>query len=194
MSHRNARCNRGGGGQRHCTRIPLIQHPWDWNKYWIIKYSRLSDNTHNTAVLAWPCINIQPSNDTVCSHALISAIISVLEFPTADWGNPMGHGSYVSRNAQTAISPSPLPGLWPECLGLKEVAGQILDREQFWNNSWPPLHDNVPACCILSLKQFLASNWCVIQHPPYLLDLALIDFSLFPKVKLALKWGHFSNI
>jgi len=35
---------------------------------------------------------------------------------------------------------------------------------------------------------------CVIQHPPYLPDLAPVDFSLFPKVKPALKGGRFSNI
>jgi len=34
---------------------------------------------------------------------------------------------------------------------------------------------------------------CVIQHPPYLPGLALADYSLFPKVKPALKVGHFSN-
>ena len=35
---------------------------------------------------------------------------------------------------------------------------------------------------------------CVIQHPPYLPDLALADFLLILKVKMALKGGHFSNI
>jgi hypothetical protein len=34
----------------------------------------------------------------------------------------------------------------------------------------------------------------VIQHPPYLPDLASAYFSLFPKVKLALKAERFSNI
>ena len=35
---------------------------------------------------------------------------------------------------------------------------------------------------------------CVIQQLPYLPELALADFSLFLKVKLALKGGQFSNI
>lgn len=81
---------------KQCTRIPVIHRPWDWTKYWIIKYSRLWDNTHNTACLAWSCINIQLPNNKVCSYASISTIIPVLEFPTADWCNTMGHGSFMS--------------------------------------------------------------------------------------------------
>jgi len=74
---------------------------------------------------------------------------------------------YVSRNAQTAINPSPLLGPWAECLGRgKEVARQLLEREQFWKDGWLPLHDNVPAYGMLNLKQLLAWNWSVWPSIP----------------------------
>jgi hypothetical protein len=60
---------------------------------------------------------------------------------------------------------------------------------------WLLLHDNAPAQCMLNVKQFLASkSICVIQLPPYSLDLAPADFILFPKVKLSLKAQRFSDI
>jgi hypothetical protein len=47
----------------------------------------------------------------------------------------------------------------------------------------------------LNVKKFLASkSLYVIHHLPYLSDLALGDFFLFPKVKLALKGKCFSHI
>jgi hypothetical protein len=54
---------------------------------------------------------------------------------------------------------------------------------------------NVPAHYTLNAKQFLASKSIyVIQYPPYLLDLALVYFSLLLKVKLVLKEERFNNI
>jgi hypothetical protein len=51
---------------------------------------------------------------------------------------------------------------------------------------------------VLTACWFEAVSWfkliCVIQHPPYLPDLALANFSLFLNVKLALKEGYFRNI
>jgi hypothetical protein len=88
--------------------------------------------------------------------------------------------------------------IWPltECLGLgKEAARQILEREQFCNDSQLQMHDNVPAYCTLKLKQFLASNRFVCDPVSPLLDRFGIDrIFFFLKVKLALKGGYFSNI
>ena len=47
------------------------------------------------------------------------------------------------------------------------------------------LHDNAPIHTSLIVRQFLARNQvCVLIHPPYSLDLASCDFSLFTKLKL----------
>ena len=50
---------------------------------------------------------------------------------------------------------------------------------------WSLLLDNVPGHTSLIVRQFLARNRVsVLNHSPYLPDLAPCDFSLFPKLKL----------
>jgi methionyl-tRNA synthetase len=67
-------------------------------------------------------------------------------------------------------------------------------NKQLRNNPWLLLHDNMPTRCAVNVKHFLASiSICVIQHPPYLPELALTISLLFLKVKLALKGEHFSD-
>ena len=63
-------------------------------------------------------------------------------------------------------------------------------RPQFWmNQSWV-LHDNSPAHSSFLVRNFLAKNeTTVVPQPPYSLDLAPVDFFLFPKLKSTLK-GH----
>jgi hypothetical protein len=62
---------------------------------------------------------------------------------------------------------------------------------QFHSNSWLLMHDNAPTHCTLNVKQFLASkSICVIQHHPYLPDMALALFSL-PKGETGPKWTAF---
>jgi hypothetical protein len=60
---------------------------------------------------------------------------------------------------------------------------------------WAQHHDNAQAHASLIVQQFLASmNMTVIPHPPYLPDLTLCDFFLFPKIKLKRTWRHFDSI
>jgi hypothetical protein len=75
-------------------------------------------------------------------------------------------------------------------------------RENIWcklpdkwhNNSWALHCDNAPAHASLAVRQFLAStNMTVIPHPPYLQDLAICDFFLFPKMKFKLKGRHYDS-
>ncbi|KAL4131067.1 hypothetical protein QTP88_008418 [Uroleucon formosanum] len=69
-------------------------------------------------------------------------------------------------------------------------------RPELWeNDSWILHQDNAPAHSALSVKRFLAKNRTpVLQHPPYLPDLAPCDFWLFPKLKSALKGTHFESV
>jgi transposase len=54
---------------------------------------------------------------------------------------------------------------------------------------------NGPAHTALSVREFLASKKItVLEHPPYLPDLAPTDFFLFPKIKEILKGRHFDDI
>jgi hypothetical protein len=39
-----------------------------------------------------------------------------------------------------------------------------------------------------------AKNMAVVLLPPYLPDLAICDFFLFPRMKLKLKWRHFQDV
>ena len=56
-------------------------------------------------------------------------------------------------------------------------------------------YDNAPCHASLIFPQFLARNHvCVLNHPPYLLDLAPCDFSLLQKLKLKLKGCFFNDI
>jgi hypothetical protein len=62
-------------------------------------------------------------------------------------------------------------------------------RPQLWrNNSWFLHHANAPAHASLLIRDFLANtNRPVLPQPPYSPDLALVDFSLFAKLKSTLK-------
>jgi hypothetical protein len=60
--------------------------------------------------------------------------------------------------------------------------------ELFANNSWILHHDNAPAHTALSVRDFLASKQITV------LDLALSDFFLFPKIKEILEGRHFDDI
>jgi hypothetical protein len=74
--------------------------------------------------------------------------------------------------------PTTWPLVWMSWDLERKRPGKFLGTEQFWNNCWQPLHDNVLAYCLRNFKQFLASNWSVwsgIPPPPYLPDLALAD-------------------
>jgi hypothetical protein len=45
------------------------------------------------------------------------------------------------------------------------------------------------------VKQFLAEKQiAVLEHPPYLPDLAPCDFFIFPKAKSVLKGTHFASV
>jgi hypothetical protein len=52
-------------------------------------------------------------------------------------------------------------------------------------------HDNTPSHTFFHTREFLTkNNIAVFPHPPYLLDLAPCDFSLFPQLKIKLKGCH----
>ena len=75
-----------------------------------------------------------------------------------------------------------------------EVLKRLMDRircirlEYCDPETWSLLHDNAPSHTSLIIRQFLARNQvCVLNHPLYSTDLALYDFSLFPKLELNLK-------
>ena len=63
------------------------------------------------------------------------------------------------------------------------------------SGDWFLLHDNAPSHNATIVKQFLA-KWkvTVLNHPPYLPDLAPADYFLFPKVKSHLKGRLFDLI
>jgi len=64
-----------------------------------------------------------------------------------------------------------------------------------WRNGWILHQDNAPAHNALSVKQFLANkSITVLEHPPYLPDLAPCDFVLFPKIMSVLKGTHFVSV
>jgi hypothetical protein len=61
--------------------------------------------------------------------------------------------------------------------------------------SWILHHDNVPAHNALSVKMFGARHKIpMLEHPFYSPDLALCDFSLFPKIKFVLKGTRFQSV
>ena len=54
---------------------------------------------------------------------------------------------------------------------------------------------NAPAHTVLSVQQFLTKNAMIpMSHPPYLPDLALGNFFLFPHMKNVLKGKNFANV
>jgi len=56
------------------------------------------------------------------------------------------------------------------------------------SGDWFLLHDNAPSHNATIVKQFLAQRKVtVLDHPPYLPDLAPTDYRLFRKVKSHLK-------
>jgi histone-lysine N-methyltransferase SETMAR len=59
--------------------------------------------------------------------------------------------------------------------------------ELWCNHNWLLHHDNTPAHMSLKTTEFVSdNNVVIILHPPYLPDLALCDFPLFPKLKMKL--------
>jgi len=68
-------------------------------------------------------------------------------------------------------------------------------RPELWRSGWIFHQDNMPVHNALSVKQFLANkNIIVLEHPPYLPELAPCNFCLFPKIKSVLKVTHFVSI
>jgi transposase len=67
--------------------------------------------------------------------------------------------------------------------------------ERWRNQDWLLHHDNAPAHTALSVQRFLAAkNMAMVPHPPYSPDLAPCDFSLFPRMKLKLKYRRFQDV
>ena len=70
-------------------------------------------------------------------------------------------------------------------------------RSVLWRSrSWLLHHDNAPAHTSLKTSQFLSSNGMTVvplPHPPYSLDFAPCDFTMFPKMKLKLKGRRFKS-
>jgi len=69
-------------------------------------------------------------------------------------------------------------------------------RPELWENqTWMLHHDNVLAYVSFIIRIYLAKHQIsVVPHPPYSLDLAQVDFFLFPKLKTTLKGYHFQTI
>jgi hypothetical protein len=68
-------------------------------------------------------------------------------------------------------------------------------RLELWrNHNWLLHHDNAPAHTSLKTTEFVTNNMVIIPHPPYSLDLAPCDFTLFPKLKMELKGQHFETV
>jgi histone-lysine N-methyltransferase SETMAR len=56
------------------------------------------------------------------------------------------------------------------------------------------LHDNAPTHRALATQKKLAClGFQCVDHPPYSLDLAPLDYHLFPGLKKQLKGRHFSS-
>jgi len=65
--------------------------------------------------------------------------------------------------------------------------GKVTERVLF-------LHDNAPTHQALATQKKLACmGFQCLDHPPYSLDLALLDYHLFPGLKKQLKGRHFSS-
>jgi len=68
-------------------------------------------------------------------------------------------------------------------------------RPRLWPDKWILNHDNAPEHDVVRVHEFLAKNFITkVDHPPYLPDLALCDFWLFPKLKIALKGQRFADL
>jgi len=68
-------------------------------------------------------------------------------------------------------------------------------RPELWENQTWMLHgDNSPAHATLLIRSYLAKHrTSVVPHPPYSLDLAPVEFFLFPKLKTTLKERRFQT-
>jgi hypothetical protein len=74
---------------------------------------------------------------------------------------------------------------------------EILERlcekiRNTWTNLWPDKwflhHGNAPCHSSITVREFLTKNKITtVEHTPYLPDLALCNFFLFPKIKIHLK-------
>jgi hypothetical protein len=68
-------------------------------------------------------------------------------------------------------------------------------RPELWPDAWILHHDNAPGHDALAVWEFLVKKSIMkLDHPPYLPDLALCNFWLFPKLKTTLKDHRFSDI
>jgi hypothetical protein len=66
--------------------------------------------------------------------------------------------------------------------------------ELWHNHSWLLHHDNAPAHTLLRTAASVTNNnMVIIPHPPYSLDLAPCDFTLFPKLKMKVR-RHFETV
>ena len=64
-------------------------------------------------------------------------------------------------------------------------------RPEKWANGLILHNDNAPCHTLFLVWQFLSNKITVCPHPPYSPDLALCDFWLFPKLKMAMKGKRF---
>jgi transposase len=69
------------------------------------------------------------------------------------------------------------------------------ERPHMWRNSLRLHHDNASAHSVFQVKEFLAKkNITVVEHAPYLPDLAPSDFFLIPRIKNTVKGEHFDDV
>jgi hypothetical protein len=67
-------------------------------------------------------------------------------------------------------------------------------RPELWPDAWILHNDNALAHDVLAVREFLVKKSIMkLDHPPYLPDLALCEFWLYPKLKTALKGHRFSD-
>jgi hypothetical protein len=63
------------------------------------------------------------------------------------------------------------------------------------NHNWLLHHDNAPGNTSLKTTEFVTNNnMVIIPQPPYSLNLAPCDFTLFPKFKVKLKRWRFETV
>ncbi len=76
------------------------------------------------------------------------------------------------------------------------MGAHMEETPSLWrDNSWILHHDNAPTHRSFVVAQFLAKNrTTVLEHPPYLPDLAPCDFFLFDKVKDSMRGSHLGSV
>ena len=68
-------------------------------------------------------------------------------------------------------------------------------RPEFWEGRrWILHHDNAPAHSALIVREFLAHNSIVLEHPPYSPDLAPCDFFLVPQMQIGAAGAAFGDL